>query len=305
MPTWPSVAGPPWQQLPGARAARAGIRDHQPADRWLAESALAARASGSIDRGSRQAIAALPDALSKAHRLPASLARHPEPDRDVQAVTWLYRVLFLLYAEARGVVPTWHPIYRDAYALAPVCEQITRGTTPRGLAPMLSAVMRLARLGCDVDALRVTAFNGRLFDPRQAPQLERLELDDRVLADVLRGLTSQPRFVAGAACGCVRAMVSSNSGRSPRTPARRQATQLSRAARVDRGTRRPGRLTPRPLTEISSGARSPLVETATRPDPRLCARSGHGRRRDAGGGVSPRPCVRRALVEHGVAALPA
>src|SRR5262245_31231471 len=29
----------------------------------------------------------------------------------------IYRILFLLFAEARGLVPTWHPIYRDAYTI--------------------------------------------------------------------------------------------------------------------------------------------------------------------------------------------
>src|SRR4029078_5869464 len=31
------------------------------------------------------------------------------------ALTAVYRVLFLLFAEARGLVPAWHPIYRDGY----------------------------------------------------------------------------------------------------------------------------------------------------------------------------------------------
>ena len=294
--------------LARALHARAFAGSPSQLDRWLAESArLASRASGSIDRGSRQAIAALTDALSKAHRLPASLARHPEPDRDVQAVTWLYRVLFLLYAEARGVVPTWHPIYRDAYALAPVCEQITRGTTPRGLAPMLSAVMRLARLGCDVDALRVTAFNGRLFDPRQAPQLERLELDDRVLADVLRGLTSQPA-IRGR--GRVRVRYEDlgveQLGAIYERLLDERATQPSRTLRAV-GSRRKASgsfYTPRPLTEyLVRRTLAPLVEAAT-PDRILALRVLDPAM--GSGAMLVAAChflahaYERALVEHGV-----
>jgi hypothetical protein len=34
-----------------------------------------------------------------------------------QSLTVLYRVLFLLFAEARGLLPVWHPVYRDRYSL--------------------------------------------------------------------------------------------------------------------------------------------------------------------------------------------
>jgi hypothetical protein len=34
-----------------------------------------------------------------------------------QSLTVLYRVLFLLFAEARGLVPVWHPVYRDRYTI--------------------------------------------------------------------------------------------------------------------------------------------------------------------------------------------
>ena len=156
---------------------------------WVADSArLAERASASLDRGSRDAIDVVAGMLE---RVPPPQGMTSMPAASEQAVTWLYRVLFLLYAEARGVVPTWHPVYRDAYALSPVCEQITRGERPRALGPMLHAVMRLARLGCEIDALKVTAFNGRLFDPRHAPLVDRLAMDDAALAGVLRGLTSR------------------------------------------------------------------------------------------------------------------
>src|SRR5262249_30977934 len=50
--------------------------------------------------------------------LAASLGAQPRrPRRDhrdavfAAALTVLYRVLFLLFAEARGLVPMWHPIY--------------------------------------------------------------------------------------------------------------------------------------------------------------------------------------------------
>ena len=38
-------------------------------------------------------------------------------DAFEQALTIVYRMLFLLFAEARGLVPLWHPVYRDSYSV--------------------------------------------------------------------------------------------------------------------------------------------------------------------------------------------
>src|SRR6266576_5848122 len=34
-----------------------------------------------------------------------------------QALTIVYRIVFLLFAEARALVPVWHPIYRESYSI--------------------------------------------------------------------------------------------------------------------------------------------------------------------------------------------
>ena len=49
-----------------------------------------------------------------------------------QALTVVYRVLFLLFAEARGLVPTWHRRYRAAYSLDALVER-TRSAKTRPL----------------------------------------------------------------------------------------------------------------------------------------------------------------------------
>src|SRR5439155_2981105 len=38
-------------------------------------------------------------------------------DAFEQALTIVYRVIFLLFAEARALVPVWHPIYRESYSV--------------------------------------------------------------------------------------------------------------------------------------------------------------------------------------------
>jgi hypothetical protein len=110
----------------------------------------------------------------------ASLATHPrsrtsvrspgsEPrTRFVRSLTIIYRILFLLFAEARGLVPLWHPVFRDAYSMAALQAQAEASPQPRGLWAALQAIMRLAHAGCEAGDLRVTPFNGRLFAPDRA-----------------------------------------------------------------------------------------------------------------------------------------
>jgi len=95
-----------------------------------------------------------------------------------QALTIIYRVLFLLFAESRGLVPLWHPVYRDSYSIDTLVTAAARGRDARGLWDALRAIARLAHSGCRAGDLRVTPFNGRLFSPARTPLAERRDLDD-------------------------------------------------------------------------------------------------------------------------------
>ena len=108
--------------------------------------------------------------------------RHYTPDVLFEhSLTVLYRILFLLFAEARGLVPVWHPLYRDRYSLDSVVTSLLRGQPPRGLWKAVQAISRLAHSGCCAGELSVTAFNGRLFSPAQAAAFDRTRVDDAVL----------------------------------------------------------------------------------------------------------------------------
>jgi hypothetical protein len=126
-------------------------------------------------------------------RLASSLAdgtsHHPGATLD-QALTVLYRVLFLLFAEARGMVPVWHELYRDAYSIDTLAR-IAAGGKARGVWPALQAISRLAHAGCKAGDLEVTAFNGRLFSPRHAPLADRRRIPDAVAAEVLLSLATE------------------------------------------------------------------------------------------------------------------
>jgi hypothetical protein len=116
--------------------------------------------------------------------------RGPRPDAADQALTIIYRILFLLFAEARGVVPTWHDLYREAYSIDALTIKAGEPGT-RGLWPTLQAISRLAHEGCKAADLDVTPFNGRLFSPRHAPLGERRDVDERVVRDVLLSLATE------------------------------------------------------------------------------------------------------------------
>jgi len=116
----------------------------------------------------------------------------PEVDAAFeQSLTIVYRLLFLLFAEARGLVPLWHPVYRESYsveALRATAEQ-PHGAT--GLWDALRAIGRLAHGGCRAGDLRVTAFNGRLFAPSRTPLAERRDLDDEAARRAIVALSTR------------------------------------------------------------------------------------------------------------------
>src|SRR5204862_2297785 len=95
-----------------------------------------------------------------------------------QSLTIVYRVLFLLFAESRRLVPLWHPLYRARYSIDTLVSKAAREKSVRGLWDALRAISRLAHSGCHAGDLRVTPFNGRLFSPARTPLAERRDLED-------------------------------------------------------------------------------------------------------------------------------
>jgi len=108
------------------------------------------------------------------------------------ALTIVYRILFLLFAEARGLVPQWHPAYRESYTIESLRPLAEGGGSPSGLWESLQAISRLAHRGCTAGSLRLVPFNGRLFAPSAAPLAETMALDDRLVRDVLLAVTTRP-----------------------------------------------------------------------------------------------------------------
>src|SRR4029078_4192718 len=109
-----------------------------------------------------------------------------------QALTIVYRVIFLLFAEARALVPVWHPVYRASYSLDGLRAAVDRPPGAAGLWDTLRAIARLAHAGCRAGDLRVAPFNGRLFAPGRTPLAERRDLDDEAARRAILALSTRP-----------------------------------------------------------------------------------------------------------------
>ncbi len=105
-----------------------------------------------------------------------------------QALTLVYRILFLLFAEARGLVPTWHPVYRDRYSIGTMVATLLQGNQARGVWPAIQAISRLTHAGCRAGDLQVNAFNGNLFAPSSSATLEHRTFPNDVMTRVLTAL---------------------------------------------------------------------------------------------------------------------
>ncbi len=103
----------------------------------------------------------------------------------------VYRILFLLFAEARGLVPKWHPTYQRSYTIESLRLTIELQSRPPGVWETLQAISRLAHRGCRAGSLRVVPFNGRLFSPADAPLADSVRLDDGAVREVLLALTTR------------------------------------------------------------------------------------------------------------------
>jgi hypothetical protein len=122
-----------------------------------------------------------------------------------QALRTLYRCLFVLYGEARGLLPLDIPTYRESYSLS----RLSRLATAEGadapefatgsyLEESLRALFELLRTGADLGPDgRIPSYGGGLFDnsPDSAESthlIESLRWGDAAVAQVLEHLTLVP-----------------------------------------------------------------------------------------------------------------
>ncbi len=111
------------------------------------------------------------------------------------ALVLLYRLLFVLYAEDRNLLPVNEQPYKR-YSLRhavrlPVEELFDQRLRPSQTASRFYASTKDSFRAIDEgdEALRLPPYNGRLFDLRRAPILERTSLPDSVFAPIVDKLS--------------------------------------------------------------------------------------------------------------------
>jgi len=133
--------------------------------------------------------------------------RYTEAERDAiyrDATYLLYRMLFILYAEARGLLPVEEPAYR-AVSLAELV-QTARDYKLRGMPDPQATTLweRLRRLSnaiyeSDLE-LGIPAYDGGLFDDADKPYLREGHIADAYLTEALFDLAYMPDKVPGTSC---------------------------------------------------------------------------------------------------------
>ncbi len=100
----------------------------------------------------------------------------------------LYRLIFILYAEARELLPVRESeLYRDTYSLLAIKQAVARGRhllpTSARVWPQLKELFQAINLGSP--PLHVATFNGGLFDPVKHPFLEQYAVGDAHLQQAI------------------------------------------------------------------------------------------------------------------------
>lgn len=140
-------------------------------------------------------------------KLVKAIAAH-DPERDATlstaylgevrqgALIFLYRLLFVLYAEDRNLLPVDRETYKE-FALTKLREEIARKFSDRSDFSD-RATLYWARLdaifgaiGRGDDTLGIPPYNGGLFEQDEAPILARTKLPDRTVAEIVFPLSHE------------------------------------------------------------------------------------------------------------------
>lgn len=165
----------------------------------LAESASAqAEVTGTLGRQVRQAVELLVAAMSRADRDREGALLNGVDAHQVYegAVAVLMRLVLLLYAEERGLLPLGDDLYDRTLAASTLLDQLRATQADTGDEPLersntawhrLLALFRAVHAGISHDRLRIPAYGSSLFDPDRFAFLE-----GRQPGDLWQGTAAEP-----------------------------------------------------------------------------------------------------------------
>lgn len=117
------------------------------------------------------------------------------------SLIFLYRLLFVLYAESRGLLPVKpsgygsSKIYREKFSLARLVKMLREKNSfsSEAFTELYDDLLKLFRLingdkPEQNEECKVTRYNGGLFNPQLHPKFEQWRVSDHALANVLRQL---------------------------------------------------------------------------------------------------------------------
>lgn len=188
----------------------AGDRSEKRLPLVFAESVTSAeQITEALGNQARRAVELVLQSMSDTHLRAASggdLSPLPADPRAVYeaAVTVLMRIVFLLFAEERGLLPE-HDLYRSSYAIARLREQLQHEATATSAESLdhsweawhrLLAASNAVYGGANFEDMRMPAYGGSLFDPERYPWLQttdaqgrlQVRLTDRAMLAVLRAV---------------------------------------------------------------------------------------------------------------------
>jgi hypothetical protein len=179
-----------------------GVSETETLEALLTESGAAqAEVTDRLGTQVRQAVELLVGAFSRANRaaggkLLASVAPNTVYNA---AVTVMMRLVVLLAAEERRLLPADDPLYSASYSVLTIRDELERAAMRDGVETLekrhtawhrLLATFRAVHGGIDHDRLRLPAYGGSLFDPARFRFLDSppIPVDDRIMLAVLDAL---------------------------------------------------------------------------------------------------------------------
>ncbi len=155
-----------------------------------------------LGRNVRRAVELVVESLGRWDAREAGLGRRGLGDVEPHevyggAVTLLMRLMFLFFAEERGLLPADNPVYADGYGASTLCERLEIEAVDTGEEALehrstawlrLLATSQAVHGGVDAQGFRLPAYDGSLFRAEAHPWLAGVTIDDRTMLHVLRSV---------------------------------------------------------------------------------------------------------------------